>query len=112
MLKIQCLILAVAFNWQAAGAASLIHHWALDGDATDSAGAVDGAVQNGAAYATGQFGQAISLDGVDQSISMGAVTIVPTTDYTLTAWVLWEQQSRLYRRRAKFGIRGRSLHHG
>jgi arylsulfatase A-like enzyme len=74
-------------------AQTLLHHWKLDGDATDSAGSADGTVSGGTAvYAAGQFGQAISLDGIDDHITAntGGAAIVPATDYTLSAWVYWD----------------------
>jgi len=73
-------------------AQALLHHWKLDGDATDSVGSADGAEQGGATYTTGQFGQAISLDGVDDYISTATTgdAVLPATDYTLMAWVFWD----------------------
>ncbi len=73
-------------------AAALIHHWKLDGDATDSVGSADGTAQGEAGYALGQFGQAVSLDGVDDYISTATAgdAVLPSTDYTLMAWVFWD----------------------
>ena len=71
---------------------TLIHHWKLDGNATDSVGTANGTAQGGAGYATGRFGQAVSLDGVDDFISTTAAgnVVIPATDYTLMAWVFWD----------------------
>jgi arylsulfatase A-like enzyme len=73
-------------------AQALLHHWKLDGDATDSVGSADGTEQGGASYTAGLFGQAISLDGVDDYISTATAgdTVLPATDYTLMAWVFWD----------------------
>jgi uncharacterized sulfatase len=73
-------------------AQALIHHWKLDGDATDSVGSADGTEQGGAGYATGRIGQAVSLDGVDDHISttIPGNGVMPATDYTLMAWVFWD----------------------
>jgi arylsulfatase A-like enzyme/methionine-rich copper-binding protein CopC len=76
----------------AATGITLLHHWKLDGDATDSVGTHDGTAEGGATYTTGgggQFGEAIRLDGVNDAIRTGTNPI-PSTDYTLTAWVFWE----------------------
>jgi uncharacterized sulfatase len=71
---------------------ALIHHWKLDGDATDSVGSADGTEQGGAGYAPGRIGQAVSLDGVDDYIATATAgnIILPSTDYTLMAWVFWD----------------------
>lgn len=73
-------------------ATALIHHWKLDGNATDSVGSANGTAQGGAGYAAGQFGQAVSLDGVDDFISTATAgnAIIPDTNYTLMAWVFWD----------------------
>ena len=73
----------------------LIHHWAFDGDATDSAGSADGTVEGGAVFTTsggGKFGEAIRLDGVDDAVR-AAAAVVPATNYTLSAWVKWEDSN-------------------
>lgn len=71
---------------------ALIHHWKLDGNATDSVGGTNGTEQGGVSYTTGQFGQAVSLDGVNDFISTATAgnAIIPATDYTLMAWVNWD----------------------
>ncbi len=76
----------------APSATELIHHWKLDGDATDSVGTANGTAQGGAGYATGRFGQAVSLDGVNDFISTASAgnAVIPDTDYTLMAWVNWD----------------------
>ena len=76
----------------APNASALIHHWKLDENATDSVGSANGTAQGGAGYATGRFGQAVSLDGVDDFISTTTAgnAVIPTTDYTLMAWVFWD----------------------
>ncbi len=73
-------------------ATALIHHWKLDGNAADSVGTANGTAQGGAGYAPGRFGQAVSLDGVDDFISTPTAgnVILPDTDYTLMAWVFWD----------------------
>lgn len=70
----------------------LKHHWKLDGNANDSLGIANGNLQNGAGYVAGRFGQAVSLNGVNQFISTATAgnTVIPSTDYTLMAWVFWD----------------------
>lgn len=76
----------------APSATELVHHWKLDGDAIDSVGTANGTAQGGAGYATGRFGQAVSLDGVNDFISTATAgnAIIPASDYTLMAWVNWD----------------------
>lgn len=83
---------SISLTSQAPSVSALIHHWKLDGNATDSVGSANGIAQGGASYATGRFGQAVSLDGVDDFISTATTgnAIVPATDYTLMAWVNWD----------------------
>ena len=54
-----------ALSIGATGAQTLLHHWKLDGDATDAVGGANGTELGGLSYVAGQFGQAVSLDGVD-----------------------------------------------
>jgi hypothetical protein len=70
----------------ASAATSLIHHWALDGNANDSTGSDNGTATGGPSYVAGKFGQAVSLDGSTQYITTGTDPF-PTTDFTLTAWL-------------------------
>jgi uncharacterized sulfatase len=74
-------------------AQALLHHWELNGDATDSAGSAHGTEIGGLTYTAGRFGQAVHLDGIDDHIATSAGTIVPATDYTVMAWVLWDGES-------------------
>lgn len=70
----------------------LIHHWPLDGDAADTAGTHDGFAVGNASYTTGSggvFGEAVSLDGGGDRITVGQSSL-PATDFTLTAWIYRE----------------------
>jgi hypothetical protein len=87
-------VLSAGLTTSAADAASLLHHWKLDGDATDSGttGGHDGTEQGDASYTTGgggKFGEAVSLDGDGDSIFVNQSSL-PATDFTLTAWVFRE----------------------
>lgn len=85
---------ASALTAGSAGAATLLHNWTFDGNTNDSAGAANGTFgdtdASGENYVAGQVGQALTFDGVDDFVSTAAGTIVPATDYTLSAWVFWE----------------------
>ena len=78
--------LAVLILNVASANAALIHHWELDGDATDSVGSDNGTATGSPTYVTGKFGQAVSLDGSTQYITTGTDPF-PSTNFTLTAWL-------------------------
>jgi hypothetical protein len=66
----------------------LISHYLADGDATDSAGANDGTLNNGAGFATGQIGQAFDFDGINQFVQVSddpSLDISP--NISVAAWV-------------------------
>jgi hypothetical protein len=64
----------------------IIAFWKGEGNANDSAGANDGTLQNGAAFAAGQVGQAFSLDGVNDYVSIpDSVTLRPD-NLTVEGW--------------------------
>src|SRR5206468_4947485 len=48
--------------------AGLVSWWKGEGNAGDSVGANDGALLNGAAFGTGEVGQAFSFDGMSQHV--------------------------------------------
>ena len=50
--------------------AGLVAHWAFDGLAADSVGTNNGTLVNGPTFTTGKIGQALSLDGVDDYVSV------------------------------------------
>ncbi len=62
--------------------------WKGDGNANDSTGANNGALQGGATFAPGLFGQAFSFNGNGQYVSIATGTNIPVGDspYTLSAW--------------------------
>ncbi len=71
-------------------ASVLVSHWKLDEGqgttTTDSAGAGTGTLRNGATWTTRFLGGAVSLDGVDDYISLPALEVAGS-EITLTAWV-------------------------
>jgi len=70
-----------------AGAATLVHWWKADGDATDAVGANDGTLVGGTTFATGESGQAFGFDGNDQYVSVPDVsTHYPAGSFTVDAW--------------------------
>ena len=70
---------------------TLIHHWALDGNANDtgSTGGHHGSTVGNASYTSGsggKFGAAVSLDGGGAYIQVNRSSL-PASDFTLTAWI-------------------------
>jgi Ca2+-binding RTX toxin-like protein len=56
--------------------------------AHDAVGTHDGAVENGAEWATGKFGSAVHFDGIDDVVTVpNSSDLNPTKDFTFEAWV-------------------------
>ena len=68
----------------------LVGHWELDEGTgtttTDSVGSGTGTLQSGAAWTTGRNGAAVSMDGIDDYISLPPVDVTGSA-MTLSAWV-------------------------
>lgn len=47
-------------------------------------------LQNGALWATGRQGNAVSLDGVDDYVSLPAGLVGDLADFSIAAWVFWQ----------------------
>lgn len=72
------------------GSAPGAGQYAFDGDALDGSGFGNNGFEVGIpAYAPGNTGQAIDLDGVDDSIQLHA-TLGNSVDFTFAAWVNWD----------------------
>ncbi|WP_216593899.1 PxKF domain-containing protein [Thioflavicoccus mobilis] len=66
----------------------LVSWWRANGDATDDHDGNDGTLENGATFGAGQYGQAFSLDGVDDYVNVpDAPNLDLTTNFTIDAWV-------------------------
>lgn len=69
----------------------LIGHWTFDNTLEDSAGSADGVFSDGSpTYVTGQFGSAISLDGINDHVVLGDSSDLNFgigTDFTVALWV-------------------------
>ncbi len=66
----------------------LVNWWPGDGNTNDIQGSNHGALQNGATFASGKVGQALSFDGVDDYVEMpenGSLDL--NGDFTLESWV-------------------------
>ncbi len=63
--------------------------WKGEGNANDSFGSNHGTLQNGAGFTAGKVGQAFSLDGVDDTVSVGnpAALNFGTGNFSIQAWV-------------------------
>lgn len=70
---------------------SLVHQWRFDepgGDeAGDAVGAKHGTLAGGAGYTAGRVGNAVQLDGVNDSVSTDGVDVRTDDSFTVTAWV-------------------------
>lgn len=65
-----------------------VGRWQAEGNAQDCVGANHGTLLNGAGFGTGQSGQAFTVDGVDDYISVpDAPALDFTNSLTLAAWV-------------------------
>ncbi|MEJ3750146.1 LamG domain-containing protein [Actinomycetes bacterium KLBMP 9797] len=70
---------------------SLVHQWALDessgSSAADAVGSRRGTLGGGAAFAPGRSGNAVRLDGVDDTVSTAGVDLRTDKSFTVTSWV-------------------------
>ena len=68
--------------------AGMVSWWSADGHAMDIVDGNDGALQNGATFASGMVGHAFSLDGVDDRVVVPHSGDLNITDaVTLDAWI-------------------------
>jgi hypothetical protein len=72
----------------ASSPAGLVSWWPGASTANDIAGANNGALQNGVAFATGQVGQAFSFDGVDDFVSVANTASMDfgVSDFSIDLW--------------------------
>ncbi len=66
--------------------AGLVAQFNFEGNANDSAGGHDGVPNGGPTYQMGKFGQAITLDGVDDHVVVGSVGISGADPRTIAGW--------------------------
>lgn len=90
----------------------LVSRYTADGDATDTVGASNGILQNGAAFAPGKSGQAFNFDGNNASIQVSNAPPV-TSAISVSAWINPEVppagQGWFYSLRSPFVSEGFSL---
>ncbi|CAN5498558.1 hypothetical protein BH10PLA1_BH10PLA1_01850 [soil metagenome] len=68
--------------------AGLIARYLFDGSATDSAGSNNGTLVNSPTFVTGHVGQALSLNGSTQAVTVAnAAALNPTSAITLSSWI-------------------------
>jgi len=65
----------------------LVSWWPGDGNANDLTGANHGTLVGGATFAPGFVGQAFSLDGIDDSVSVEDNSSLRFSQFTLSAWI-------------------------
>src|SRR6266487_4289662 len=70
---------------------TLVHNWRLDEPsgsyAADAVGSRDGTLSGGVSHVPGKLGNAIGLDGVNDSVSTTGVDVRTDTSFTVAAWV-------------------------
>jgi hypothetical protein len=71
-------------------------HYKFDGNANDSVGTKHGIATGSPAYTTGKFGQAVTLDSIDDVITLPA-GIANSDDITIATWVYWNGGSNWQR---------------
>jgi hypothetical protein len=78
--------------------ANLVGHWKFDGDTLDDSGLGNHGTANGdPTYAVGQVGQAISLDGTGDYVTIDGVTDdITSEDITLAGWVKTANTGSVY----------------
>lgn len=67
----------------------LVAYWQAENNALDSAGRWDMIALNGTTYAPGVMGQAFVLDGVDDTITLGTVTISAMREDVGISYLFW-----------------------
>jgi hypothetical protein len=89
MKKTTIIMTALLLVLAASVQADLVGRWTFDGNAFDSSGNLnDGILAGGAAYAGGKFDQALSLDGIDDHVSVSDSTSLDITSaITVGGWI-------------------------
>jgi hypothetical protein len=94
--KVICLLtLLLVLTWATDASASLIAHYKLS-DASDETGNHDGTASGSPTYSAGKFGNAVSLNGSDQYISVADSAAFDLTDMSISLWFKTENTARNY----------------
>ena len=88
--------------------AGLINHWKFDGTGDDTGSSdMDVTLLNGATYAAGQFGQALSLDGVNDYANRAAsAPLTSDGNFTISLWANQLDASPVQQRYLGWGASG------
>ena len=88
--------------------AGLINHWKFDGTGDDTgSNDMDVTLENGATYAPGQFGQALSLDGInDYANRPNSAPLTSDGNFTISLWAYQNDPSPVQQRYLGWGIAG------
>lgn len=81
--------IGLASGVSAHAAATLTHHYTFDVDGSDSAGGINGTLQNGATIVAGAVGNAVDVNGGTQHVLManpGTPVIPVSTSYSVSMW--------------------------
>jgi hypothetical protein len=72
----------------------IISLWKAEGNAIDSIGSNDGALQNGATFSAGKVGQAFSLNGSNQYVRVpNSASLNPSGSLSLEGWIYLTQSN-------------------
>ena len=75
--------------------ASLVAHWQLENNVSDSAGNNDGTVQGNPSYVTGYIGTGMDFDGSDDYVEFPALNLNSNT-VTITSWIKRDGTQSIY----------------
>lgn len=79
---------APAISGCVAAPSGLVSWWRMDGSSNDSVDGNPGTLENGAAFAEGKVGQAVTLDGIDDHVRIpAAANLNPSASFSLEAWI-------------------------
>lgn len=61
--------------------------WPGDGNANDLVSTLHGTLVNGTVYAPGKVGEALSLDGINDYVTIGSAAELDLNEFTIEAWI-------------------------
>jgi len=94
LLSVSILYLSAGATFTFAQTNELKAHWRADGTATDASGNGFHGILIGGTYAPGQFGQAFSLDGVNDYISLSDPMDLGLSDFIVEGWFKTSHKER------------------
>jgi len=81
-------LMSTGQSFAAIDPATCVAAWLFEGDAVDSSGnGNNGTVEGGPGWVSGQFGQAMDLDGADDQVVVPDSASLELANLTMTAWI-------------------------